>query len=669
MTNAESVFSVCGMCPEHCPIEVELLHSQPWWVHGNRKAQQRGALCALGTAGLGLGRGAVGPTVPLIREGSRGSGMWRSAKWDEALELTAKRLKKTLDANGPASLAWVGWDGPFMDLPRALLRGLGSTRFHLQHGLAWNGRNQASLETTGLPASDWICDYSQSRHVVFQGRDVLEPLSLDEANAVLDALNAGCRITAVDVRATQIACKAHEFLMIKPGSDYALNLAVLHVLLFERLFNADFVRTHLANTNELAQFVRDHTPEWAGDETGIPAQSIRALARDLAAAAPAVIWHPGKIGGSRAEAYGVARSAYLINGLLGSYGAPGGLVRANGPGDLGRKDLRRLSNLYPVSNGHGRSRKKGPAVDDHCGPGAAFLDSAKAILAHRDVPALSRATGKDLESRLGALDFIACITTTWSDVAWNADVVLPEAGYLANSSILATRKGLVPQFFLQNEAARPTSESRPLWSIICALAGKLGLDKLAFQSIEDVRSWQLTGTKFKLSDFWEKGFVDLAARPSRNSPFPLPTPGGGVQVLRDNQEPLPDFEPADQGLRLFMPRLGWRELGHCLATAPKEPGPALGKVWINEDAAKDLGIAQGNQVIVSGGGYSVSGTAQVSSCIHPLAVFFSPGQGCWPPHLNGDGKNSQRHLADWLEGFIPEQPGSGSSIKLSRIIS
>jgi len=665
MANSDTVFSVCGMCPEHCHIEVESRHSRPWWVHGNRTADPRGAVCLLGALGPSLARDASGPTTPLIREGARGGGLWRSAGWDEALDYACQGLRGSLAAGGPDSVAWVGWDDPFADLPRALLRGLGSSRYHAQHGRAWQAQNKASLECTGLPAADWICDYARSRRVVFQGRNVFEPLSLNEANAVLDAMASGCRITAVDVRATQTACKADVFLMIKPGSDYALNLAVLHVLLFERLFNAAFVGEHMPGVEALAQGVREYIPEWAQEETGIAAQDIRTLARELAQAAPAVIWQPRMTANCGADAYAVARSAYLINGLLGAFGAPGGLVRANGPEDVGRRQLRRLASLYPLPKAPRRGLKKSLPLHDDPGHGADPLAGVKAVLAHRHVPALGRAAAEASKRRLDGLDCIVSITSTWSDAAWNADVVLPEAGYLSNSSILATRKGLIPQFFLQNEATLPEGGSRPLWRIVCGLAEKLGLTKLAFRGIEDIRTWQLAGTGVKLDDFKEKGFVDLAGRPAPRSPFPLPTATGELEALGERCPALPEYAAPAPGLRLFLGRLGWRDQGHCLDAA--SPGPfAESRIWLHEDAARDLGLAQGDLARLSVAGHAVTGTAYVSRLIHPRAVFFSMGPGGRPSNANGDGKGAQRNLADWLDGFIPGQPGAEPLVDLTK---
>ncbi len=106
------------------------------------------------------------------------------------------------------------------------------------------------------------------------GRNVFESLQVKEVNTILDALDAGAKLTYVDIRATVTASKADRFCMIRPGTDYALNLALIHVVLRERLYDEPFVRRWVEGLADLASFVQPYTPEWAEQESGIPAREI-----------------------------------------------------------------------------------------------------------------------------------------------------------------------------------------------------------------------------------------------------------------------------------------------------------------------------------------------------------------------------------------------------------
>ena len=124
-----------------------------------------------------------------------------------------------------------------------------------------------------------------------------------------------------------------------------MNLAVLHVLISEKLY-APQMLPYIDGFGELEERVRPCTPEWAEAETGIKADRIIILARELAEAAPRVLWYPGWFTARYADSFVTVRSAYLINALLGSIGARGGMPISLSPKETGKR-LRPLSALYP----------------------------------------------------------------------------------------------------------------------------------------------------------------------------------------------------------------------------------------------------------------------------------------------------------------------------------
>ena len=140
--------------------------------------------------------------------------------------------------------------------------------------------NIACQSLLGYGRGDLGYDFTNTKHIVLYGRNVFESLQVKEVNNILDALEAGAKLTYIDIRATVTASKADKFLMIRPGTDYALNLALIHVILKERLYDVDFVSKWVTGLAELESFVAAYTP-WAEKETGIPAREIIDLARDV----------------------------------------------------------------------------------------------------------------------------------------------------------------------------------------------------------------------------------------------------------------------------------------------------------------------------------------------------------------------------------------------------
>ncbi|MCU0592587.1 MAG: molybdopterin-dependent oxidoreductase, partial [Desulfobacterales bacterium] len=157
------------------------------------------------------------------------------------------------------------------------------------------------------------------------------------------AMAAGAKVTYIDPRVSITATKAHRYWMIRPGTDLALNYALMHVILKERLYDAAYVEKWVLGLNELQDFVQSYTPDWAEKETGIPAAEIVALAREMSKDKPAVIFHFGYRGAHHANEIYLRRSILILNVLMGSVEAKGGIFFKKGPGEVGGKPARKLT--------------------------------------------------------------------------------------------------------------------------------------------------------------------------------------------------------------------------------------------------------------------------------------------------------------------------------------
>ena len=237
------------------------------------------------------------------------------------------------------------------------------------------------------------------------------------------------------------------------------------------------------------------------------------------------------------DSFYTCRSIYLINALLGSVGAKGGLPLANKPSDVGRKGLKKLVDLFPKPQDK-RADGVGwryPHFDS--GPGLLHLAfktiesedpyPLKAYIAYRHDPLMGFPDAEKLKKIMQKLELIVSVTFSWSDTAWFSDVVLPLSPYLERESILATKNGLKPYFFVRKRAVDPRFDSLADWEIISRLSRRLDMQALAFESIEDLWKFQLEGTGVAIQDFDATGMVPLSARPEVLE-------GGGTQV----QDPI-----------------------------------------------------------------------------------------------------------------------------------
>ena len=290
-----TVYSMCGMCAVRCPIEVTVEDGRVVWLQGNPHDQAIGAsLCAKGAAGLAFEYDDdQRPQTPLIRMGPRGGGQWRRASWDEALDYIADKLKETIEAFGPRGIALSDRGGFFTDLTRTFVQALGSPNyFNHDAGCGGNVHN-AARSIFGFGHAGLVFDLKNTKHLVLYGRNIVESLMVKEAKAFMAAMANGMRCTYIDPRASITACKATRYWQVRPNSDYALNLAIIHEVLKQEAYDKDFVARFVSGMDYLREAVKDTTPEWQESHTGVPAEQIRAFVEEIAAEAPQRDLPPG----------------------------------------------------------------------------------------------------------------------------------------------------------------------------------------------------------------------------------------------------------------------------------------------------------------------------------------------------------------------------------------
>ncbi|HDQ39615.1 MAG TPA: thiosulfate reductase [Desulfonatronum sp.] len=681
----ESIFSVCGMCTVRCPIQVDVENDEVVYIQGNPYAPGlQGALCARGAAGLALLNDDERPQFPMIREGARGEGKWKRVSWDEALDYVSEKLKAVMDKHGGRSVLWSDRGGPFPDLHQAFMRGLGSPNYCNHDSACARNVQHAAQSLFGFGRKGVIYDYKNAKHIVLQTRNLFEAINVKEVNDTLDALGNGCKLTVIDIRANISASKATRFFMIRPGTDYAFNLGVIHELLTKRLYDVEYASRFIQDLDALKAFVAPYSPEWAAEETGVSAKDLRAFVQELAQASPSVLWHPGWMNARYSDSFYMSRTIYIINSLLGAIGAKGGLPMAATPKDVGRKGLKKLADLFPKpeekrADGVGW---KHPQFD--AGPGLLHLAfkaietgepyPIRAYICHRHDPLMAYPDPEALKKVFDKLDLLVSTTFSWSDTAWYADVVLPLSTYLERESILAGKNGLKPSFFIRNRAVQPRYESKAEWEILCGLAKRLGMDKLAFDSIEDIWAYQLEGTGVTLEDFKAKGSVSLADKPKYFTPdeFVFKTPSGKIELINQKWESqgLPSLKPyvspdrpGDGRFRITFGRCGVHTQGHTVNNSLLSKQMPENILWMNEAVATKMGIAQGDLVEVSANGYSGRIKAFVTEFIHPEAVFMVHGFGhTLPVESRARGKGVADHML--MPGGIEKWDPAGGAIAM-----
>lgn len=645
--SSSSVYSLCGMCAVRCPIRVEVEDGAVTWIEGNPHAAGiMGSLCAKGSAGLAFEKDAERPQHPMIRAGPRGSGQWRKASWEEALEHVGAKLEDIVKRHGGKAIALADRGGPFTDLTKSFLKAVGSPNYFDHDDSCASNVNLACKSVFGYGRSDLSYDFANARHIVLYGRNVFESLQVKEVNTILDALGRGAKLTYIDVRATVTASKADRFLMIRPGTDYALNLALIHVILKERLHDEEFARRWVTGLAELEQSVARCTPEWAERETGIPASEITALARDAAAARPRTIFHAGWMVARYLDSFYASRSAYILNALMGNFEREGGLIVAKGMKDACGKSLVSLGAGMPEvrdriadADAPGKPLGTGHLMGLYRAIRTGEPYPVKAFLAYRFDP-LAACPDPDAQKEvLDELDLLVAIDVNYSDTAWYADVILPEATYLERSNVLAVQKGPKPNILMRRQAVAPRYDAKPAWEIFSLLARRLGAGQhFPYRTVEEIWQRQLEGTGITIEDFAAKGFVSLAKQPILMKPDALRfgTPSGKIELVSKMMadakfDSLRGFEPPHRPEPGSFRLTFGRSAVHTHAQSQNNPYlneiVPENRLWLNDAEAAKLGIRSGDVVEVSARDRVGTIPVYVTPLIHPEAVFMLHGFG------------------------------------------
>jgi thiosulfate reductase / polysulfide reductase chain A len=645
------------MCTVRCPIQVLVENDDVVWLQGNPHAGGiEGALCAKGSAGLALLHDHERPQYPMIRTGARGEGKWRKASWDEALDYVAEKLKPIIQEHGGHSLLFGERTNLNTHISKAFLKAINCPNHFTHDALCKGSVNTAFRSLTGYTDGQMAIDYANTRHIIMYGRNIFESLEIAPINNLLKAMDKGAKLTYIDPRVTITASKASRYWMIRPGTDLALNYALMHTIIKEKLYDEDYVGRWVHGLNELMALVEPYTPEWAEKETGIPAGEIVALAREAAEVKPAVIFHYGYRGAHHPYEIYVRRSIIMLNALMGSIESPGGLVIRKGAKDAGRGNISRYDTAqeFPKITAprfDGSGQEAFPITDSsHGNPQMlthAILNEdpypIKALIANRFEPLQSIPDSAAVRQALDKLDLIVAIDVNFSEIAWYADVILPESTYLERADSLMMVSGARPQLRIRRQAVSPRYDTKPAWQILKELANRLDVGQsLPYETIEEIWNFQLKDIKdVKLEDFDAKGFVALTDKAlffDRQDGIPFKTPSGKIEFVSSLMEKagfpsLPPYtpvaSPTEGSFRLMVGRCAVHT--HCSTqnnSLLNELVPE-NQLWINTKAAAKLGIKDGQYVQVVSNPLETNGKikAKVTEFIHPEAVFMLHGFG------------------------------------------
>lgn len=646
----QEIATTCELCPNKCSVIAVVEGGMIRKLDPNPKnPRSRGMLCARGNAGLLQVYDPKRIKKPLIRAGARGEGKWREVSWDEAFDYTANKLKEIKLKHGPQGVLWSSTEAFAEVFFKNLGLAFGSPNIVRHPTLCLASVNLAYSVTFGAVPS---FDLQNANYVIMAGANRFESFITPDTMDLIDStMNRKTRLVYLDPRFTVTAAKADEWYPIKPGSDLAFILALVHVIVAEGRYDKEFVKTYCQGFDQLAEHVKQYSPEWAGNETEIAAANIVRIAREFSDAAPRALFYSGRRSSWYRNDFQMRRAQAILNAIVGNWDKQGGVV-PNSKIALG--EFLYLPWDDPEAPRIDEMDKNFPLAAKSDG---AYLKLRENVLAANPYPVkgwmickqdpLSALPDQSKTMRMvEQMDFIATIDIQMSDTAWYADVVLPESTYLERQDPVEVLAGIWPVVVMRQPVVKPVHDTKPCLEIVQGIAKRLDLGMYFDYTIDQwneaaVKELPLDAPMDYLRNhgvYTPPGGPNYGA--TLNPDHRFVTQSGKIEIFSGRlkefgHDPLPVYHPPEQPPAGRFRMLVGRKAYFTHANSSSNPWlldfAPENFLWINPKSASHAGIADGELVEVSSSAGSAKLRARLTEHIRPDCVSM----------LHGFGKRSQ----------------------------
>jgi anaerobic selenocysteine-containing dehydrogenase len=603
----------------------------------------QGFLCMRGKAAHEIVGNAQRLLTPQTRH-SRGTQAWRATDWTKALDTIAAKMQEV----GPKAVGfWQGHGNFANDYAFGLKRGQMERFANLYGCQHWNpamicwGLGGFGLGLTGALETSTKEDLgANAQMVILWGAN-----TVSQANTIRhveQAKRRGARVVVIDVRRTEASALADEVILLRPGSDAALALAMMQVIITDDSYDHGFVADHTLGFDALKAHIDPMTPDWAEAQTGVPAAQITALARSYAATRPAMIVMGGSSLHKGDNSWHAARAIACLPALTGDYGRPGGGL---GPRHGGRSHGVGFNDISAPER-----RLPGPYIPNQMESIVEGLESGaiKVLVSIGSNILSSYSDTNRMRAALAKAELIVAYDIFSNQTIREvADITLPGTIWLEEIGAKSTNTHI----HLTDRVLPAAGQARPAYDIYTGLAQRLGVadvypwadQEAAMNVVLDhpatgnatgnatghatVQSLRENGGRVALN-------ISHVAYPTRE----FTTPSGRIEFFSQRAmdmglSPLPiaaQTDEAQTGLALCHGRSfahfhSFYDHGRALPTLAAREVAA--DVWIAPQDAQARGIADGDAVEMSNTRGHFTARAKVTARMPAGAVWIRDG---WP---------------------------------------
>jgi len=674
----------CNGCGNRCGLFAYVKDGRLWKIEGNPDANGNlGLVCPRGHGYIHDLYSPARIKGPLKRVNDR----FEPISWDQAYQEIGAKINLILMDNPPQSVFWVNYPQSNNAYALRLMHALGSPNYFTHGSTCFTARNAGWNFTVGsLPSND----LSNAEYIMIIGRNPAGGIDLTQVKKIVEAKAKGAKLVVVDPRHSETAILADDWLPIKPGTDLALLLAMINVMVKEGLYDKEFVQKKTVGFEQLDDEIINYPPEWAEKVCEIPASTIVRITREMVQAKPKALIHRGYHGAFGAQylnSFQTVRALAIANALLGNINQEGGIYFPQ------TAQLGELQPKHPVPKGPEVPKSDGTGIPGryplgaygdgiaHAIPELALRGELKAGFVYHYNPLRTNPNPKRVIAGYKKLDLLVAIDTVLSETASIAHYVLPESFYLERDEAIDTKhSGKIAQVSIQQQVVKPLFDTKPGTQIIIDLAKRLGVGKYFEFDLEEANHLRLKPLGVTLEDLKKRGVLP-AGKEWKEGFEKLDTPSGKVEIYSSIleklgyppiprwEEPLVTPDPKDpQAFRL----LHGKQAIHSHAMTANQPYLLeisrrydLIRLWMNRQRGEKLGLKDGDWAKVK----SLVGEGKIrvklTEGLHPSAVWLPSGYGNFSRHL----KNSYDAGLSYND-FLPTlfDPAVGHSMSAEVIV-
>lgn len=569
IADMKTVISACGICGPFCGIQAKVKDGVLQFVEGlPGDAHGGGHLCGKGAAGAAMLYDPDRLKYPMKRTNPRKGfdedpGFVRIT-WQEALDTIAQKITHYKTNYGAESLLFVTLPTP--DVWQRFMKSIGVVNRVDHRDECFQSDMVIQKYTTG--GKSWAVDFANSKYILLFGFDIVAKAKLVYANGILNARDNGAKVVHFSPNYTVTSRASTEYHNIRPGSDLAVALAMINVIVSENLYNKDFVENY-TNFAQYESQIRAHfseyTPTWAESLSDVPAADIIRIAREFATSGASVApAHKKTLCANYNNGTQLTHAISILNILAGTIDRPGGRYFARTASVPGI-DAVYPPPAYPAATGR-RVDGRDKLPHAHGVDAGIFSTLADGMLnkfpgmikmaVWKDYTALAFPNPRTIEQAMQQVEFSVVIDFLPTDTASLADIVLPDTVNFETSDIMVRDyNAKYPQSVARSVVVPPAFEIKSLGYISLELGKRLAPDYFKTSDGSWINMSTLLDEKTKraglgenFADFASKGVVEKKADFVPRTTFGAVGGNGKCQIYvpafeTGHGEPLPKWHP------------------------------------------------------------------------------------------------------------------------------